>query len=33
MFSKNSVPRINSYNFAINERAYNPTNTQTFYDQ
>lgn len=32
MFSKNSLPRINCYNFAINNRCYNPTNTQSHYD-
>lgn len=32
MFSMQALPRINSYNFAINDRPYNPTNTQTFYD-
>jgi hypothetical protein len=31
MFSKNSLPRINSHNFAVNDRVYNPTNKQTFY--
>ena len=31
MFSKNSLPRINNYNFAVNDRCYDPTNTQTFY--
>jgi hypothetical protein len=32
MFGKNSLPRINSYNFAINDRCYDPNNSQTFYD-
>lgn len=32
MFGKNSLPRINPYNFAVNERCFNPNNTQTFYD-
>lgn len=32
MFGKNALPRINSHNFAINDRCYNPNNTQTFYD-
>lgn len=33
MFSSLSpMPRINSYNFAINERCYDITNTHTFYD-
>lgn len=32
MFSKTTLPRINAYNFAINNRPYNPTNAQTFYD-
>jgi len=32
MFSKNHLPRINSYNFAINCRPYDPTNVNTFYD-
>lgn len=32
MFGKNAVPRINAYNFAINDRCYDPTNTRTFYD-
>ena len=32
MFSKTPLPRINPYNFAINERQYNITNKNTFYD-
>lgn len=32
MFSKNTQPRINIYNFAINDRPYDPTNKNTFYD-
>lgn len=32
MFSKAALPRINTYNFAINERPYNITNNNTFYD-
>lgn len=33
MFSKSKpMPRINSYNFAINERCYNVYNTHTLYD-
>lgn len=33
MFSNlTAAPRINSYNFAINERCYNPANQQWFYD-
>jgi hypothetical protein len=32
MFSKNILPRINIYNFAINDRCYDPTNTNTQYD-
>lgn len=33
MFNKvNPWPRINAYNFAINDRCYDITNTQTFYD-
>lgn len=33
MFNKvNPWPRINSYNFAINERCYDITNKNTFYD-
>lgn len=31
MFSKNSLPRINIYNFAINSRPYNPANQNSFY--
>ena len=26
------MPRINIYNFAVNDRPYNPTNRNTFYD-
>jgi hypothetical protein len=26
------LPRINAYNFAINDRCYNPNNANTFYD-
>ena len=33
MFTKNSpMPRINAYNFEINERCYNVYNNHTFYD-
>lgn len=33
MFSKGTpLPRINAYNFAINERCYDITNTNTLYD-
>jgi len=33
MFNKvNPWPRINAYNFAINERCYDVTNKHTFYD-
>lgn len=33
MFSNlNPQPRINAYNFAINNRCYNPANIETFYD-
>lgn len=32
MFSKSVLPRINAYNFALNERPYDIKNTQTFYD-
>lgn len=32
MFSKSPLPRINPYNFAINERPYNVTNKSTLYD-
>ena len=32
MFSKTTLPRMNAYNFAINSRPYDPTNTSTFYD-
>lgn len=33
MFNKiNPWPRINAYNFAINERCYDVTNKKTFYD-
>jgi hypothetical protein len=33
MFSSNSpMPRINAYNFAINDRCYNVYNTHTLYD-
>ena len=32
MFSKAPLPRINAYNFALNERPYNITNKNTFYD-
>jgi hypothetical protein len=31
MFSKSALPRINAYNFALNERPYDVKNTQTFY--
>ena len=34
MFNKvNPWPRINAYNFAINDRCYDPSNEATFYDQ
>jgi hypothetical protein len=34
MFNKiNPWPRINAHNFAINERCYDPTRTDTFYDR
>lgn len=33
MFAKNSLPRINPYNFAINDRSYDPTVSNTFYEQ
>lgn len=34
MFNKvNPWPRINAYNFSINERCYDVTNKQTFYDK
>lgn len=32
LFTKSVLPRINTYNFAINNRPYNPSNTNTFYD-
>lgn len=32
MFTKTVLPRINAHNFAINNRPYNPSNSQTFYD-
>jgi hypothetical protein len=32
MFQRNSLPRINPYNFAVNSRPYDPTNRNTFYD-
>ena len=32
MFTTQALPRINAYNFAINDRPYSPSNTQTFYD-
>lgn len=33
MFNKvNPWPRINAYNFAINERCYDITNKQTYYE-
>ena len=32
MFSKAPLPRINPYNFAVNERPYDVTNKNTFYD-
>ncbi len=32
MFNKASLPRINIYNFALNNRIYDPTNKNTFYD-
>lgn len=32
MFSKTPIPRLNPFNFAVNQRPYDPTKTQTFYD-
>lgn len=32
MFGKNILPRINIYNFSVNERPYDPTVNRTFYD-
>lgn len=32
MFSKTPLPRINAYNFSINNRPYTVTNKNTFYD-
>lgn len=32
MFSKTPLPRINPYNFSLNERPYNIGNKNTFYD-
>jgi hypothetical protein len=32
MFSKTPLPKINQYNFAVNDRPYNITNKNTFYD-
>ena len=32
MFSKTPLPRINQFNFAINDRIYNVNNKNTFYD-
>ncbi len=32
MFQKCPLPRINQYNFAVNDRPYNVTNKNTFYD-
>lgn len=32
MFAKTPLPRINSYNFSVNERPYDVTNKNTFYD-
>lgn len=32
MFSKSALPRINCFNFAINDRPYTITNKNTFYD-
>ena len=32
MFSKSSLPRINAFNFAINDRPYAVSNKNTFYD-
>ena len=29
----NPFPRINAYNFAINDRCYDVANTNTFYDK
>lgn len=33
MFSKSSLPRINAYNFSLNERPYNVKNINTFYEK
>lgn len=32
MFSKSTLPRINAFNFAINNRPYQVSNKNTFYD-
>lgn len=32
MFAKTPLPRINQYNFAINDRIYNVNNKNTYYD-
>ena len=32
MFAKTPLPRINAYNFAINDRLYSVTNKNLFYD-
>ena len=32
MFSKQPMPRINAFNFAVNERCYDILNTHTLYD-
>jgi hypothetical protein len=33
MFSKAPLPRINAYNFALNDRPYNVLNSDTMYQQ
>lgn len=32
MFNKTVLPRINAYNFSLNDRPFNPKNKSTFYD-
>lgn len=32
VFNKNSLPRLNIYNFAMNERCYDPSVVGTYYD-
>lgn len=32
MFARSPLPRINTYNFAINDRPYNVQAKNTFYD-